>query len=551
MKHLYAVILASFIFLSLHAQNTVGLLSYDPMTSYDGYNLFYAHNQPNVYLINNCGQIVHTWSDSAQYRPGNTAYLLDNGDLVKTKRHFDNSGNRIQAGGGGDMIEVRDWDNNLKWSFSLNDSLRRVHHDIAVTNEGTILMIVWELKTLEESLAAGRDTSRLSDGELWPDYILEMDPETDQVVWEWHAWDHLIQDFDSTKANYGVVGDHPELIDVNYTVTRQQADWMHCNSLDYNPFLDMIMISVPGLDEVWIVDHTTTTQEAASHSGGLGQVGGDLLYRWGNPATYQAGDTSDQQLFFQHDAQWVDDYLPFSHPDFGKVAVFNNRAGVDFSTANIFAPVFVDYGHMFQMDNGRWLPEEFDETYTHPIPTMMYSTGLSSIQPLPNGNTLICVGRFGYSFELTPDNDIVWEYKTPLQSGNPVAQGTNLTINSNPTFRMKRIPVDNPVFDGRDLSSQGYLELNPNLNFCDSLTSTMGPVTDYHLNVYPNPATDELTIEWHGPELVEISVYNALGQPITSYQTYGGRIYVNTSDWVPGFHFIMINGEATKVVLIQ
>ena len=187
----------------IHGQNTVGLLSYDPMQSYDGYNLFYPHNQPNVYLINNCGQVIHMWADSAQYRPGNTAYLMENGNLVKTKRHMSIANDRIWAGGGGAIVEIRDWDNNLMWSFELNDSLRRLHHDIAVTNDGTILMIAWELKNYQESVDAGRDTAIMRDDELWPDYILEVDPETDDIVWEWHAWDHLIQDHDSTKNNYG------------------------------------------------------------------------------------------------------------------------------------------------------------------------------------------------------------------------------------------------------------------------------------------------------------------------------------------------------------
>ena len=551
MRQLYFLlfILPSFF---VHGQNTVGLLSYDPMQSYDGYNLIYPHNQPNVYLINNCGQVIHMWADSAQYRPGNTAYLMENGNLIKTKRHMSIANDRIWAGGGGAIVEIRDWDNNLIWSFELNDSLRRLHHDIAVTNDGSILMIAWELKNYQESVDAGRDTSIMRDQELWPDYILEVDPETDDILWEWHSWDHLIQDHDSTKNNYGVVADHPELIDINYIEGgRTQADWHHGNAIDYNPFLDIVAISIPHFHEVWFIDHTTTTAEAASHSGGLSEIGGDLLYRWGNPATYRAGDTSDQKLFFQHDVQWIDDYLPFSHPDFGKIAVFNNRVGPDFSTANIFSPVFIDYGFMFQMENGRWLPEDFDETITHPTPTEMYSTGLSSIQVLPNGNRLLCSGRFGYSFEITPDNNIVWEYRTPLRGGNPVEQGTELSINNNLTFRLKRIPTDYPAFDGRELTSQGYIELNPNLNFCDSLTSTMDPIPSYQLNVYPNPTVDQLTIEWNGPERVEIAVYDALGKPVDRYETYGGRTFLNTSAWTDGFYFIMINGEATKVILIQ
>ena len=63
------------------AQNTIGLLSYKPAQSFDGYNLIYPHSQANVYLLDNCGEIVHTWPDDAQWRPGNTAMLHTDGNL--------------------------------------------------------------------------------------------------------------------------------------------------------------------------------------------------------------------------------------------------------------------------------------------------------------------------------------------------------------------------------------------------------------------------------------------------------------------------------------
>ena len=48
-----------------------------------------------------------------------------------------------------------------------------------------------------------------------PDHIIEVDPSTDSIVWEWHVWDHLIQDYDPEKENYGVPSEHPELVDIN------------------------------------------------------------------------------------------------------------------------------------------------------------------------------------------------------------------------------------------------------------------------------------------------------------------------------------------------
>jgi hypothetical protein len=42
------------------------------------------------------------------------------------------------------------------------------------------------------------------------------------------------------------------------------------NSIDYNPELDQIAMSVRGNSEVWIIDHGTTTAEAKGHTGAGG-----------------------------------------------------------------------------------------------------------------------------------------------------------------------------------------------------------------------------------------------------------------------------------------
>ena len=322
----------------IQAQNTVGLLSYEPSESFQGYNLFYPHNQPNVYLINDCGEIVHVWEDEPNFRPGNMAYLQDDGRLIKCKRESAVANDPIWAGGGGAFVEIRGWDNNLEWSFEQNDSLARLHHDIAPMENGNILMIVWEKKTKEEAIAAGRDTSLITEGELWPDYIIEVDPTTDEIVWEWHAWDHLIQDFDPTKANYGVVADNPQKININWDTSDGEADWMHTNAIDYNDELRQILISVPTFHEVWVIDHSTTTEQAAGSFGGLGGRGGDLLYRWGNPATYDTGTEADQKLFYPHDIHWIDTYLVPTHPYLRKVCRIQQPGGIRLFYHKYFYP---------------------------------------------------------------------------------------------------------------------------------------------------------------------------------------------------------------------
>lgn len=536
------------------AQRTVGLLSYQPDKSFDGYNLIYPHNQPTVFLLNNCGEVVHSWTDESFWRPGNTAYILPNGNLVKAKRHNLFQSDPIWAGGGGAIVEIRDWDNNLLWQFEENNAERRLHHDFKVLPNGNIIMVSWELKTGVQAVQAGRNPVLLPQGKIWPDYILEINPATNETVWEWHAWDHLIQDFDPTKDNFGDVGAHPELIDFNWDTSNGHPDWMHVNAIDYNAELDQILISVPTFSEVWVIDHSTTTEEAAGHTGGLGGKGGDLLYRWGNPMTYRAGTAADQRLFYPHHIHWVGPFLDASHPHYGKIAAFNNRVSPTYSTVNVFDPAFAPGTWTYPMAEGRWLPVSFDLTLTHPDTFQINSDGLSSVQFLPNGNVLICSGRWGYAFELSPENEIVWEYKTPLSGGSSVPQGQTLSIGTNATFKMDRYPINFDAFIGRDLSPQGFLELNPDPDFCDLLTAVSDPVEADGLAIFPNPATYETILEWKGPHETTISVFDALGRRVREMRLAPGRTALNTASWSSGiYYFLCVGaaGEVTKRLVIQ
>ena len=283
-------------------QNTVGLISIDQPKTIGGYNLIYPENQPNVFLLNECGEVVNIWEDENHTGPGKTAYLLEDGRLLKSKTSSLIIGPTFGIGGSGGFVELYSWDNDLLWSYLVADSLNRQHHDVLFMESGNVMMIVWERKSYAEIVENGFDILSNSQESLWPDYILEIDPTTNEHVWEWHAWDHLVQDFDSTKLNYGIVSDHPELIDPNYQeFSGNRDDFMHSNAIDYDPIKDQVILNVRNYNEVWIIDHSTTTAEAAGHTGGNSGKGGDLLFRWGNPKAYKMGGGEDRQLFLQHD----------------------------------------------------------------------------------------------------------------------------------------------------------------------------------------------------------------------------------------------------------
>jgi hypothetical protein len=295
-------------------------------------------------------------------------------------------------------------------------------------------MIAWEYKSKEEAIAAGRNPESIPMGELWPNHIIEVEPigsSGGNIVWEWHSWDHLIQDYDPSKENYGVVGDHPELIDVNYG-SGLFPDWHHVNSVDYNEDLDQIILSVHNFDEIWVIDHSTTTEEAAGHTGGKSGKGGDILYRWGNPETYRAGDKDDKKLFKQHDATWIKPGLPGE----GNILVFNNGYGrpeTDYSSVDEFIPPVDSSGNYLYQPGTAYGPEEPIWSYSAADPSEFFAINLAGAQRLPNGNTLICNGPHGIFFEVTKEKEKVWEYVN-IYPG----------IIDNQVFKINRYPPDYP-----------------------------------------------------------------------------------------------------------
>ncbi len=522
------------------SQNTIGLISLNNEIYSEGYNLLFPHNQSDVFLINSCGQIVNIWEDEG-FVPGNSVYLTEDGNLVKCKRRTTSSVNDpIWAGGGGEFIEIRSWTNDSIATFKLNDSLFRLHHDIAVMDNGNILMISWEAKNLEESLMAGRDPDKLSQDKIWSEAIFEWNPFIDSIVWEWHAWDHLIQDLDDTKRNFGVIEDHPELINLNYDEHAGHPDWLHMNAIDYNEELDQIIMSIPYFNEFWIIDHSTTTTEAASHKGGRSDMGGDLICRWGNPQTYNRGSENDQRLFFQHDVHWVDPISGLGAKNFSKIALYNNRVGEELSTVNSLILPWNPQENRYEMSGETFGPTAFDRTVVHPFDEpRSISSSLSSAQLLPNDNFLICAGRWGYNYEVTPAGELAWEYITPIVRGQRGMQGdTSLTINANLTFRIKRYPKDFPGIVDDEIMPLSYIETSPDTSFCGELTTSVFESEILKFEVYPNPTSDYLTIKSEDSNIEYFEIISLNGHVIRRFPKLKISSRLVISDLMPGLYFI-------------
>jgi hypothetical protein len=180
---------------------------------------------------------------------------------------------------------------------------------------------------------------------------------------------------------------------------------------------------VHAFSEIWVIDHSTTTAEAASHKGGRSGNGGDLLYRWGNPRAYRNGSKTEQQLFNQHNAHWIAPGLSGE----GHILIFNNgsgRPGGPYSSVDEIVPPVDPQGQYIRSRRGPYGPDKPVWTYTAPKKSDFYSFFISGAQRLPNGNTLICTGASGTVFEVTLEKEVVWKYINPVKGG-PGGLGRN------------------------------------------------------------------------------------------------------------------------------
>ncbi len=450
--------------------------------------LFAPLGNTNTYLIDSEGRVVNSWTSDNS--PALSAYLLNDKSLLRTSS-LDRNGNTVfgSTGGAGGRVEWYDWDGNKLWEFEHNSDEYLLHHDIEYLPNGNILMVAWEYKTQEEAIEAGRDPSLLSDGELWPDKIIEVQPSGNSggtIVWEWHVWDHLIQDYDATKENYGTVFEHPEKINLNFVNGQGGADWNHINGIDYNEELDQIIVTVRNFSEIWIIDHNTTTSEAAGSAG-------DLLYRWGNPQTYDRGTSEDQKLFGPHDGQWIKS----DYPGENDILIFNNGQGRNYSSIDQISPPINAIDTYFIQSESAFGPEELTWTYFSDPTSDFYADHISGTQRLPNGNTLICEGTEGRFFEVTDGGDIVWEYFNPYIFETP--QGNEVKE----VFRATLYNLDE--LDGDQILTD--------------VEETSGLPTEISLNQnYPNPFNPSTTISFALPSSVNVSlrIYNSLGQLVTT-----------------------------------
>lgn len=428
---------------------------------YGKYTLYSVMNSTTTQLIDTNNVVFKTWTHAANSRTGYSSYLMPGGILW---RSVSNQGNQLNGGGITGKVQKLAWDGTILWDYTYSTSTYVLHHDICPLPNGNVLLISYDVHTPAEATQAGASQSIT----IWSEKIIEVQPTgatTGNIVWQWRAWDHLVQNVNPAKDNYQAsIVQHPERLNINYQLKK---DWIHMNGLDYNPITDQIAFSSHYLNEWYVIDHSTTMAEAAGTTGGNSGKGGDLLFRWGNPAAYQA--TGTKILNVTHDAHWI----PEGVPNAGRLVGFNNggiTAPSNKSTVDMVMPPANEYN--FNHTAGQaFQPTTYD--YRHPCNG--YSTNMGNSQQLPNGNMLVCVATTGSIYEINSAGTTIWSkngggvvpqafrysecYVNSQPEATPTisAQGSVLTCSPAATYQWYRngVKIDGAIQNSYTTVDQG------------------------------------------------------------------------------------------------
>lgn len=365
------------------------IVVYEPDLIDENYLFLIENGGTSSYLINKQGDRLWTWDFDDNL--GNDVELLENGQLLGI---FKDDNRPFTLGGGSGIIKLFETNGSLKWQYTIADDNFLAHHDVEMLPNGNILVMVWERITVDQAQQAGIITNV----DIFPEKLIEINPNNDQIVWEWRSWDRLVQDIDTNLPNFGEVSNYPEKIDFNYNTNTSGGDIMHANGIDYDTDKDVIHMSVNFYNEIWVIDHSTSTLQAESNLGGNYNKGGDLIYRYGNPAAYK--NTEGNTIFNNNH---YPNLLEGNVEGQGNMLIYVNNHG-NLTQSIVYE---LELPEVFKL-----LPNVNNEpnivwSFTN---SDMYAPKFSGAVRLSNGNTLICEGDYGY-WEVTQSGEVVWKYE--------------------------------------------------------------------------------------------------------------------------------------------
>lgn len=532
------------------------------------YNFYAAKDGTTAKLVDTAGVLYKTWTFNSASRY--SAYLIPGDTIVRTASYTVSGA--PSGGGVTGKIQKVTWNNTVAWEYNYSSTTTQMHHDICPLPNGNVLFISYDVKTAAEATQAGSSSNSI----FWSEKIVEVKPTgatTGTVVWEWKLWDHMCQVYSAAKDNYvtnGIVN-NPQLLNINYAGTGNLPDRYHMNGIDYNPTLDQIVVSMHFMNSAFVIDHSTTTAEAAGHTGGNSGKGGDFLYRWGNPASY--GATGTTMFNTIHDAHWIPSDNP-NYPNY--LCGYKNNTNPTKTQVVIWNPPYNGYNYSLTLGQA-YGPSNYAYQYT----STFSANNEGNSQQLSNGNMMVN-NAFGDLYEVNSAGTIMqtivgtqsshgYRYSkcyvrgpiaTASASSTNITSGSSVTLNSSATSVTETGPSYTYAWSsGQNTASTTVMPTttttyivtitNSSLGCSDTASVTINVTAtgineindNNYLIIYPNPTSGNLNMDGtflENNSNFEIIVYNCLGKVIL--QTTNAKS-IDISDFDNGIYYLTLISE--------
>jgi hypothetical protein len=341
---------------------------YNKEKAFDGFTVFPTMGSAEVHVLGMDGTIHHTWNFDAE-----RARLLPDCSLLVV--HMSPWGRRIEEWRAlRYMVRQFDWTGSIKWEFEADDV---VHHDARKLENGNVIFlgrsVVPEelLKTIEQPHRQAADTRT--------DSVVEVN-KAGEVVWEWKAHEHV-------DLNYcGYRG--CDFLARSEDTTRELDDWTHVNSVQILP------------DNKWYRAGDSRFQP------------GNVLIMPRNWWTAVIIDRDTKKIVWEysgdyrggigggHEPHMIEEGLPGA----GNILIFDNGQRRTHGARHPEESFILEIN-----------PVTKELVWVYDVGKEFFSNSRGSVQRLPNGNTLISEDNQGRVFEVTPEKEIVWEFRGNIE----------------------------------------------------------------------------------------------------------------------------------------
>jgi len=312
-------------------------------------------------------------------------------------------------------LSQMDWDGNVEWTYYWDKTISP-HHDfqregnpVGYYAPGQDFLSYGKTLVLVNKKIHNENVSRKT---IIDDVIYEVNWDGSSTDFEWCASEHIDEMGLDLKARIGIwlnPGGSGSILGLD------RGDWLHINSVSYlgkNHWYDEDPINYSYFNPENIIIDSRNANFIAI----ISKETGDIVWRIG--PDYSQRTTEGRKLsriIGLHNAHMIPDGLPGA----GNILVFDNGGIAGYGLFG-FPNQFRFYSRVLEFNP---ITLEIVQEYTHKkglnvFPRYgefhkFFSYTLSSVQRLPNGNTLVTEGFSGRIFELTPENKIVWEFVTP------------------------------------------------------------------------------------------------------------------------------------------